>query len=108
MSLETKEVTIDGKIYILTAFPATLGLEIQMEMVNLQTQGMAVSASLIEKAISNGACLASAKLDKKLIDKHFARRYQQMMELFYAVMGFNFGDEAGEGSPNAESDTSEQ
>lgn len=104
--LEQKEVTIDGKIYILSAFPATTGLEIQMEMMDLQSQGRAFSASVVEKAITNGAYLGSAKLDKKLIDKHFSRKYNQMMELFAAICEFNFG--SGEDGPNDQSDTSEQ
>lgn len=104
--IEQKEVTIDGKIYILTAFPATLGLEIQMEMINLQMQGLTYTSSLVEKAITNGASLASAKLTKALIDKHFSRRYNQMMELFAAIVEFNFG--SGEEGPNERSDTSDQ
>lgn len=103
-ALEQKQVTIGEKLYILTAFPATLGLEIQMEMANLETQGLVFSASLIEKAITNGASLASARMDKKLIDKHFSRKYKEMMELFYAIIEFNFG---GDSDPNVESDTSE-
>jgi len=104
--LEQKEVTIDGKLYTLTAFPATLGLEIQMDMMNLQSEGKQASSAVVEKAITNGAYLASAKLTKALIDKHFSRRYGQMMELFMAIMEFNFG--AGEEGPNEQSDTSEQ
>lgn len=104
--LEQKEVEIDGKLYILHAFPATLGLEIQMDLMNLQSQGLSVSASVVEKAITNGAYLASAKLTKALIDKHFSRKYNQMMELFAAIIEFNFG--AGEEGPNGQSDTSEQ
>ncbi len=103
-ALEQKEVQIGGKTYILVAFPATLGLEIQMELMNLQSQGIQASASVVEKAITNGAYLASAKLDKKLIDKHFARKYNDMMELFGKIMEFNFG---GDEDPNAQSDTSE-
>jgi hypothetical protein len=104
--LEQKEVTIDDRIYILTAFPATVGLEIQMEMMDLQTEGRSFSAAVVEKAITNGAYLGSAKLDKKLIDKHFARKYDQMMQLFAAICEFNFG--AGEDGPNEQSDTSGQ
>lgn len=105
MSLEQKEVSIGGRVYILQAFPATLGLEIQMDLMNLQTMGQAVSASVVEKAITNGAFLGSAKMDKKTIDKHFSRKYGEMMELFSAIIAFNFGDEE---DPNADSDTSDQ
>lgn len=104
-ALEQKEVTIDDKVYVLVAFPATVGLEIQMEMQNLQSQGIAMSAAVIEKAISNGAFLASAKFTKALIDKHFSRRYKQMMELFFAILDFNFGSAE---DPNEQSDTSGQ
>jgi hypothetical protein len=104
--LEQKEVTVGGKLYILTAFPATLGLEIQMDLMNLQAQGIQVSASVVEKAITNGASLASAKITKALMDKHFARKYGEMMELFTAIIEFNFG--AGEEGPNDQSDTSDQ
>lgn len=103
--LEQKEVTIGGKLYILTAFPATLGLEIQMDMMNLQAEGRQASAAVVEKALTNGATLASAKLTKALIDKNFSRKYGEMMELFMAIVEFNFGGDEG---PNEQSDTSDQ
>jgi len=106
ITLEQKEVTIGGKIYILQAFTTSLGLEIQNELIGLEQRGESFSASLIEKAVLNGAYIGSAKITKELFNKHFSRKYKDLMELFQQILVFNYGE--GEEGPNAESDTSEK
>lgn len=106
ITLEQKEVTIGEKIYILQAFPTSLGLEVQNELAMLQANGEPITGSLIEKAVTNGAYIGSAKISKELFNKHFSRKYKDLMDLFQAILVFNYG-EAEEG-PNAESDTSEK
>lgn len=103
--LEQKEVTVGGKLYILTALPAEYGLDMQMKLQNMAAIGQPPSAEMIKATICKGASLASAKITSELFDKHFARKYGAMLELFAEICKFNFEEDEG---PNGESDTSDQ
>lgn len=100
--LEQKEVSIGGKLYILTAVPTDFGLEVQIELQSLLSNGLPPTADLIERVVCKGATLGSAPITKQTFNKHFARKYGVLMELFSEICKFNFEDED---SPNVESDT---
>lgn len=107
-TLEQKEEKVGDVLYILTAFPTMIGLEIQSEIMACTVAGLPFPPTLIKKAVCQGATIGSARIDDKKFDKHFSKKYQELMELFYKILAFNFGGVEDEESPNEESDTSAQ
>lgn len=102
-ALETKEVTIDDNLYIITAMSATDGMEFFSQAQGLLSSGM-IPARQMKELIIKYVKIGSKKFDEKSYDIHFSRKYDRLNELFASVMEFNFG----EMDPNAGEDDSEE
>lgn len=97
MALETKELTLGGyktaagevedRLYILTKFPATKGLQIQMKLAEGR-----LDPELVRDVIVSSVAVGSVKMDAKRFDDHFSGRYKHMMDLFNEVVAFNFDE----------------
>lgn len=95
--LETKELLLNNyrnskgemedRLYVLTQLPATKGLEVQLKL-----DSGVFSADLVREVVSMSTYLGSVKLEGKRYEEHFAGRYKHLMELFNAILDFNFGE----------------
>ena len=103
---DQKEIKIGDSTYILTAFPAMFGIDVQLQLLQLNQAGIPYSTDLVEKVVTKGATLGSLALTKQKIDSHFRKKLPELLKLFEEILVFNFGD-GDENSPNGESDTSE-
>ena len=102
-ALETKDVTVDGNLYVITAMSATDGMEFFSQVQNMMATGQ-IPARQMKEVIIKYVKLGSKKFDEKSYDIHFSRKYDQLNELFAAVMEFNFG----EIDPNGGEDDSDE
>lgn len=103
-TLEQTTITVGDNSYLITALPATLGLDVLAQLTSFSGQP---PAQFMKEVI-----LKSVKVNNKMpnedwFNKTFSRNYKQLYELFGKITEFNFGDLSGE-EGNVESDTSEQ
>lgn len=99
--LESKEVTVGGQYYVVTAMEAIDGMEFFDELV--RNKGMATPRK-IKEVIVKYVRVGGKKFTDKSFDTHFSRKYNDLGELFEQVMEFNFGEEL----PNDSSDLTKE
>lgn len=97
VSLPQEEVTVDDKEYLLTALPATEGLQFleqHIESIDSGKPDLAVMKKIICKTVSVDGRMFSDKPNKDGLsfDIYFARKLGHMRNLFTAVLEYNFGD----------------
>ena len=98
--LESKEVTINGNYYVITAMDAVEGLDFITKMIS--NGGVLPEAKEIRQLVVKYVKLGGKPFTEKSFGTHFSRNYNELQELFEEFMSFNFGDEV----PNDGSDTS--
>jgi len=97
VALPQEEVVVDEVTYLLTALPATKGLEF-LEKYQEQLDSGKPDLSVMKQII----CLSATKDGKIISDKAsssglsfdilFARKLAHMRNLFTAILEYNFGD----------------
>ena len=101
--LDQTEIEVGGVKYLVTAFPATMGLDILGKLTSLTGTPPAEFMKYV--------ILKAVKVDNKVVtddwfNKKFSRNYKELYELFAKITEYNFGDLSGE-TGNEQSDTSE-
>ena len=100
-ALESKEITINGNYYVMTAMEAVEGMDF---ITNLYASPNGVpSAKDMRAAIIKNVKLGGKAFTEKSYGIHFSRNYEELSELFEAYMDFNYG----EYDPNESGDPSE-
>lgn len=105
MALETKQVTVEGyknkdgeiqdHVYTFKKFPATKGLDIQMKLARMlgEDSKEQMSAEFVKEVVLNCVSIGSTgKMDSNKFDDHFSGRLQHLMQVYYAVLAFNFDE----------------
>lgn len=103
---EVKQVTIGATTYTLKHFPALEGWDLQARVFECDREQRMPSSSLIFDVISKGCQIGSTGMDEKKFNKHFAGKYNEILELWQEVCIYNFGGGETEG-PNEESASTE-
>ncbi len=100
--LESKEVTINGNYYVITAMEAVEGMDFISKVFS--GGGSVPPAKDIRQVIVKCVKLGGKPFTEKTYGTHFSRNYDELMKLFEEFMAFNYG----EFDPNDGSDTSEE
>lgn len=96
MALENKFVTIEGYKtkdevksveYIFTKFPATKGLDIQFKL-----RDDMITPAFIKDVICSSVQLGSNKMSGDKFDEYFSGRYNHLMDVYNAVLEYNFDE----------------
>lgn len=104
---ETKDVTIGDTNYTITAFDATYGLGVFNQLAKIEIEGGMPPSDFIRNVILTGVTVNSVQKDKNWFEKHFAKNYNELWQLFNEIVAFNFGGSEEGDSPNADSDTND-
>lgn len=97
LTLPQEEMEVDGETYLLTALPATKGLEFlekYQEQIDTGKADLSVMKHIICMSVhKDGKALAEKASGGSLsFDVYFARKLGHMRNLFNAILEFNFGD----------------
>ncbi len=105
MALMTKQVTVEGYknnegevqdfLYTFKKFPATKGLEIQIKLGKMMNPDSKeeMSAEFVKDVVCSCASIGSTgKMDSNKFDDHFSGRMNHLMNVYYAVLAFNFDE----------------
>jgi hypothetical protein len=104
--LEQKEVVVGQNNYLITALDATYGLSVLNALMTMESSP---PANFVKEVVLRSVKVNNIQPTEQWFNKHFARNYKELYELFSQIVNFNFDfdmDSEGE-SPNVESDTSE-
>lgn len=105
-TLEQTTITVGGVDYLVTAFPATMGLDI---LGKLTTVTGTPPAEFMKFVILKAVKVNNKMPTEDWFNKKFSRNYKELYELFSKITEYNFGDLSGEGDEgNGDEDTSEQ
>jgi|SRR5690554_2017592 len=80
------EVTVDGEVYKIVAYPAMTALDFHFEMSNGMTP------KLIQDMILKGVTKNGVAFNKESFDKVFTGRIPHMMKVWEEVVEFNYKD----------------
>jgi hypothetical protein len=95
MALETKIISIEGYKdkdgvrsfdYTVTKLPAKKGLEVQLRLQDPWT------ADFIQDVVCSSVALGSVKMTGAKFDDHFSGKYGHLMDLYTAIIEFNFDE----------------
>lgn len=100
--MSDKTFTKGETVYNLRLFPTMLGLKIQRKLAGL-SEDNSPEPELFFEVISAGCSINSIAVTAKKFDDHFKGKYAELLELFYAILTYNFGSEG----PNVDSGTDE-
>lgn len=101
--MEQKILTKGETNYQLRLFPTMLGLKLQRKLSMIGEAGP--EPETFFEVISQGCSINSIAVSQKKFDDHFRGKYEELLEVFYAILAYNFG--GAQDDPNMESDTSE-
>lgn len=96
MALETKIISVDGYKdkdgvrpfdYTVTKLPAKKGLEVQLKLMDEN-----MSADFVQDVICSSVALGSVKMTSAKFDDHFSGKYGHLMNVYNAVLEFNFDE----------------
>lgn len=96
---DTKEHTIGDNVYTLKKFPTIPGMQIRKELFQIHQEGNG-GVPPVEfqiRVICEGATVNSIQIDKKKFETHFRGKYDEMDEVFGAILDFNFNSGGDEG-----------
>jgi len=97
MARESKIISVEGfkdkdggtssVDYVVTKLPATKGLDIQMKLM----EGT-ITPELIKDVITSSVATGSVKLDSNRFEDYFSGRYTHLMNVYDAVLRYNFDE----------------
>ena len=103
--LEQKEVVVGGSTYLITALDATYGLTVLNALMSMENSP---PANFVKDVVLKSVKVNNIQPTEQWFNKHFARNYRELYELFGQIVNFNFDFDMNDpDSPNVESDTSE-
>lgn len=88
VGLPQESVSIEGVTYLITAMPATEGLQ----MLETMQEGKADLATM-KKVICAYVSKDNMQITNQTFDVIFARKFEHLGLLYKAVLVYNFGDE---------------
>ena len=103
--LEQKEIVIGANNYLVTALDATYGLSVLNALMTMEN---APPANFVKEVVLRSVKVNNIQPTEQWFNKHFARNYKELYDLFGQIVNFNFEfDVNNANDPNVESDTSE-
>lgn len=103
--LEQKEVVVGGNTYLVTALDATYGLTVLNALMTMESTP---PANFVKEIVLRSVKVNNIQPTEQWFNKHFARNYKELYDLFGQIVNFNFEfDVNNANDPNAGSDTSE-
>jgi len=88
----TKDVTLGNTKYQIKLLPAIKGLQVMEELD--KSRGVP-SPELLRALVLESVTVNNIQPTGDWFDKHFARNYKELYNLFNEIVDFNFGDEFG-------------
>lgn len=99
----TKEVLIDGTLYVLRAMPVLTAMKIQKSLFDNQPKREASQdddipkfylpdPDIVYQAIKSSVSVGSVLITDKNFDSYFCKKIETVYKLFEEVMAFNFND----------------
>lgn len=104
---DTKEYPINGNNYTLKKFPTILGLHIRKEFFKLHQEGGVPDPEFQVKVVCAGATVNNIQIDQKKFETHFRGKYEELDELFGAILDFNYSTDKAEDEGNGQSATAD-
>lgn len=84
-------VTVDNEEYLITAMPATHGLMFMEKNQDAIDKGKS-DLTLMKKTICQWATKDNMVIDDKKFDILFARKYGHLMNVYNAILNYNFAE----------------
>ena len=91
ISLPQEVITIDEVEYLVTAMPATKGLQF-MEAQQESIDSGKADLALMKQVICAYVCKNGIQITEKSFDISFSRRFGHLRNLYQAVIEYNFGE----------------
>lgn len=91
ISLPQEVITIDEVEYLVTAMPATKGLQF-MEAQQESIDSGKADLALMKQVICAYVCKNGIQITEKSFDITFSRRFGHLRNLYQAVIEFNFSE----------------
>lgn len=86
---EEKTVEINGTKYLIKALPADYGFSV---LNKLQTMMDSPSPEFIKELVMKSVTANNVQPTNEWYNRHFARNYKELMDLFREIVEFNFED----------------
>ena len=91
ISLPQEVITIDEVEYLVTAMPATKGLQF-MEAQQESIDSGKADLALMKQVICAYVCKNGIQITEKSFDITFSRKFGHLRNLYQAVIEYNFGE----------------
>lgn len=91
VALPQEIITVDDQDYLVTAMPATKGLQF-MEAQQESIDSGKADLALIKKVICEYVCKDGMQITDKSFDIIFSRKFGHLRKLYQRVIEYNFGD----------------
>lgn len=91
VALPQEVITIDEVEYLVTAMPATKGLQF-MEAQQESIDSGKADLALMKQVICAYVCKNGIQITEKSFDITFSRRFGHLRNLYQAVIEYNFGE----------------
>ena len=91
IGLPQEVITIDEVEYLVTAMPATKGLQF-MEAQQESIDSGKADLALMKQVICAYVCKNGIQITEKSFDITFSRRFGHLRNLYQAVIEYNFGE----------------
>ena len=91
VALPQEVITIDDVEYLVTAMPATKGLQF-MEAQQESIDSGKADLALMKQVICAYVCKNGIQITEKSFDISFSRRFGHLRNLYQAVIEYNFGE----------------
>ena len=91
ISLPQEVITIDEVEYLVTAMPATKGLQF-MEAQQESIDSGKADLALMKQVICAYVCKNGIQITEKSFDISFSRKFGHLRNLYQAVIEYNFGE----------------
>ena len=91
VALPQEVLTIDDVEYLVTAMPATKGLQF-MEAQQESIDSGKADLALMKQVICAYVCKNGIQITEKSFDITFSRKFGHLRNLYQAVIEFNFGE----------------
>ena len=91
IGLPQEVITIDEVEYLVTAMPATKGLQF-MEAQQESIDSGKADLALMKQVICAYVCKNGIQITEKSFDIQFARKFGHLRKLYQAVIEFNFSE----------------
>jgi len=91
IGLPQEVITIDEVEYLVTAMPATKGLQF-MEAQQESIDSGKADLALMKQVICAYVCKNGIQITEKSFDISFSRRFGHLRNLYQAVIEYNFGE----------------